>query len=76
MIFRIPVNWTKRAILDMDAETFEEAADKTRELIKKHQHLGRVQEDAVDVPWSYEVDIDACDIYQTPEAIERMFNED
>jgi hypothetical protein len=74
LTWKIPVNWTRRAVVDVDAETFEEAADKMRELIEKHQHLGRVQEDAVDVPWSYEVDIDASDVYQTPEAIKRMFD--
>jgi hypothetical protein len=82
MIFRIPVNWTRRAVLDVSAESFEEAVSQAEEMIDATStkeiniNLSRKTTSVTDIPWSYEVDIDACDIYQTPEALERMHNED
>ena len=73
LTWKIPVNWTKRAIVDMEAETFEEAVDKVTAIMEDRKNLNVIDENGVSVPWSYEVDIDACDVYQTPEALERMF---
>jgi hypothetical protein len=80
MKFRIPVNYTRRAIVEVDTETFDDAKDWVEKMVKvKYLHSREVQEElknktisTEDVPWSYEVDIDACDVYQTPEALKQM----
>jgi hypothetical protein len=79
LAWSIPVNWTRRAIVQVNAESFEEAVAQVEEMIDAtstteiNRNLARKTQIATDIPWSYEVDIDACDVYQTPEAIERMF---
>ena len=81
LAWSIPVNWTRRAIVQVNAESFEEAVSQVEEMIDASStteinvNLSRKTQIAADIPWSYEVDIDACDVYQTPEAAERMFNE-
>ena len=82
MIFRIPVNWTRRAIIEVDAESFDEAVSEVDEMLMSTSdteiktNLASKTKSVADIPWSYEVDIDACDVYQTKEALERMFDED
>ncbi len=78
----IPVNWTRRAIVQVNAESFDEAVKQVEEMIDAtstteiKRNIASKTKEVVDIPWSYEVDIDACDVYQTKEAIERMFDED
>ena len=80
LAWSIPVNWTRRAIVQVNAESFEEAVVQVEEMIDAtstteiNRNLARKTQIATDIPWSYEVDIDACDVYQTPEALERMFD--
>ena len=78
LTWRIPVNWTRRAIVEVNAESFEDAVGMVEKMIDAtsateiKRNLAPMKS-VMDIPWSYEVDIDACDIYQTDEAIERMF---
>ena len=80
LTWKIPVNWTRRAIVEVNAESFEEAVSMVEKMIDAtstteiKRNLAPMKSVA-DIPWSYEVDIDACDVYQTPEALERMFPE-
>ena len=82
MIFRIPVNWTRRAIIEVDTESFDEARVAVEKMIDAtsnteiKRNMASKTKSVADLPWSYEVDIDACDVYQTKEALERMFDED
>ena len=79
MIFRIPVNWTRRAILEVNAESFDEAMNTVDAMIdvtssaEIKRNIASKTKSVTDIPWSYEVDIDACDVYQTPEALKSMF---
>ena len=81
LTWRIPVNWTRRAIVEVNAESFERAVAQVEEMIDAtstteiKRNMASKTKSVADIPWSYEVDIDACDVYQTPEAAERMFNE-
>ena len=76
--FRIPVNWTRRAILEVDAASFPKAVARVKRYVKDREQvkatIASKPISVTDIPWSYEVDIDACDVYQTPEALERMFD--
>ena len=78
LTWRIPVNWTRRAIVEVNAESFEEAVKQAEEMIDAtstteiNRNLAGKTTYVADIPWSYEVDIDACDVYQTPEALERV----
>jgi len=86
MKFRIPVSYTRRAIVEVDTETFDDAKDLVEKMVLHGRKAvpsdiaacGQLCElknktiSSEDVPWSYEVDIDACDVYQTEEALESM----
>ena len=80
LTWSIPVNWTRRAVVQVSAESFEEAVKQAEEMIDAtstteiNRNLAGKTTSVADIPWSYEVDIDACDVYQTPEALERMFD--
>ena len=80
LTWRIPVNWTRRAVVQVNAESFEEAVIQVEKMLERptstteiNRNLAGKTTYVADIPWSYEVDIDACDVYQTPEALERMF---
>lgn len=78
LTWKIPVNWTRRAIVEVDAEGFDEAVSIVEGWLNDatpRSYIASKTKEVVDIPWSYEVDIDACDVYQTPEALERMFPE-
>ena len=77
MTFNIPVSWTTRGIAQVNAETFNEAVSMVEKMIDAtstieiKRNLSPMKSVAT-IPWSYEVDIDACDVYQTPEALKEM----
>ena len=80
LTWKIPVNWTRRALIEVKAESFDEAVSAVDEMLMatsnteiKRNLASNGSFAEVDVPWSYEVDIDACDVYQTPEALKSMF---
>ena len=66
----------------MDTESFDEARVAVEKMIDAtsnteiKRNMASKTKSVADIPWSYEVDIDACDVYQTKEALERMFDED
>jgi len=74
--FRIPVNWTRRAILEVDAASFPKAVARVKRYVKDREQvkatIASKTISVTDIPWSYEVDIDACDIYQTAQALAEM----
>ena len=78
LTWRIPVNWTRRAIVEVSAESFDEAVSEVDEMLMStsdteiKRNMASKTKSIADIPWSYEVDIDACDIYQTAQALAEM----